>query len=50
MSFYIINVEGIGKYKNVKKHLHLKFFTSPANEFLNVAIIRKCRKVKKYVI
>ena len=34
MSFNIINVETIGKYKNEKKNSHLKKITCPANEFL----------------
>ena len=34
MCFYFINVETIGKYKNVKKNVHWKKFTSPAKEFL----------------
>ena len=43
MSFYFINVETIGKYKNIDKNLHLKFFASPANEF----ILHECRNNKK---
>ena len=33
MSFYYINVEKIGKCKNVKKN-KIKKYASPANEFL----------------
>ena len=34
MTFYLIHVETIRKYKNVKKDSHLKSFTCPANDFL----------------
>ena len=50
MSFYFTNVETIGKYKSVQK-MHMKKFTSPANEFLlhkyiNNKKMRKCKKIK----
>ena len=34
MSSYYINVETVGKYKNVHIFLHFKKITCPANEFL----------------
>ena len=43
ISFYFINVETIGKYKNVKKKSYLKISKGPANEFLS----QKCKNNKK---
>ena len=42
-SFYFINVETTGKYKNVRTISHFEKFTIPPNEFL----LHKCRNNKK---
>ena len=36
MSFYYINVEAVGKLKNVRKKIILKKYTSPANEIIYI--------------